>query len=109
MSTFMKPEYTTQDFFEVEFRNGETEYIHMDAFGTKGDVSGLIKKHYDSLGTPVELVSIVQDKWWCRLSAPGYLDATDWLGPFDTKKEAMDELSDVYDVDPETGEGLGLE
>ncbi|MFQ5625521.1 MAG: hypothetical protein ACE5FM_02585 [Methyloligellaceae bacterium] len=34
--------------------------------------------------------------WWARLSAPGYLDATDWSGPFDTEDAAMDALIELY-------------
>jgi hypothetical protein len=26
--------------------------------------------------------------WYHRLSAPGYLDRTDWIGPFETEAEA---------------------
>ncbi len=38
--------------------------------------------------------------WYARKSAPGYLDATDWMGPFDSEREALDELRDLYDGDP---------
>ena len=41
--------------------------------------------------------------WFCRLSAPGYMDATEWVGPFDTLEAAKSALSDTFDVDPETG------
>ena len=34
--------------------------------------------------------------WFARLSAPGYLDATDWLGPYDTEEEAAEALLDAY-------------
>jgi hypothetical protein len=34
--------------------------------------------------------------WWCRLSAPGYLDCTDWHGPFDTEDDAIEYLIDTY-------------
>ena len=34
--------------------------------------------------------------WFARLSAPGYLDATDWAGPFKTAEEASDYLDEVY-------------
>jgi len=41
--------------------------------------------------------------WYSRLSAPGYLDATDWRGPYDTQENALVELMDWYEVD-ENGE-----
>ena len=44
--------------------------------------------------------------YYGRLSAPGYLDCTDWHGPFDTAEEALDYVCDIYDVD-EDGELVG--
>jgi hypothetical protein len=35
--------------------------------------------------------------WYARQSAPGYLDATDWMGPFDTEQEALSELHEMYE------------
>lgn len=37
--------------------------------------------------------------WYARLSAPGYLDATDWYGPFNTSDEALAHVMDLYEVD----------
>jgi len=37
--------------------------------------------------------------WYSRLSAPGYLDCTDWSGPFTTEKEAFTYVCELYDVD----------
>jgi hypothetical protein len=54
-------------------------------------------------------VEVVQRKFWSRLTAPGYLDSTDWLGPFDTFEEARTALYETYDVDPETGDDLESE
>jgi hypothetical protein len=36
------------------------------------------------------------DGWCGRYSAPGYLDCTDWCGPFDTRKEAREETIRLY-------------
>lgn len=36
--------------------------------------------------------------WYARLSAPGYLDCSDWHGPFKTEAEALDELVEQYDL-----------
>ena len=33
---------------------------------------------------------------YVRLSAPGFLDCTDWTGPFDTLDAAADELIRLY-------------
>ena len=37
--------------------------------------------------------------FWARLSAPGYLDCTDWSGPFDTEEEAARYLLETYGGD----------
>jgi hypothetical protein len=39
--------------------------------------------------------------WYARLSADGYLDCTGWDGPYDTSKEALDAVKELYDVDDE--------
>jgi len=49
----------------------------------------------DRLFNPPETVS----GWFGRLSAPGYMDCTDWSGPFDTEAEADAYLVDTYGDD----------
>jgi hypothetical protein len=44
--------------------------------------------------------------WYARLSAPGYLDATEWHGPFDTEAEALASVKEMFDVD-DNGEDDG--
>jgi hypothetical protein len=44
--------------------------------------------------------------WFARLSAPGYMDCTEWSGPFESEQEAKEHIRDMYDVDPDTGEEL---
>ena len=39
--------------------------------------------------------------WWARLSDPGYVDQTDWHGPFKSEKLAIDFVYNLYDVDAE--------
>ncbi len=43
---------------------------------------------------------------YSRLSAPGYLDCTGWIGPFDSRADALRAVMDVFDVD-ENGEDVG--
>jgi hypothetical protein len=34
--------------------------------------------------------------WYSRLSAPGYLDCTDWSGPYETESEALEALYEMF-------------
>jgi len=36
--------------------------------------------------------------FWHRLSASGYMDCTDWSGPFPTEAEAREDASQMYDI-----------
>lgn len=44
--------------------------------------------------------------WWSRLSADGYLDCTEWLGPFDTEVEAIKALWGEHGDDCQTVEDV---
>jgi len=44
--------------------------------------------------------------WFCRLSAPGYMDCTDWSGPYETENEAREAIVEMYDVDPDSGDEI---
>ena len=46
-----------------------------------------------------------EEGWYGRLSAAGYLDCTDWYGPFKSARDALREVRDTYEVD-EDGEEL---
>lgn len=48
-------------------------------------------------------------KWYVRLSAPGYMDCTEWDGPHDSREAAGDALERDHDVDRETGEPLTVD
>jgi hypothetical protein len=34
--------------------------------------------------------------YFSRLSAPGYMDCTDWSGPYETEEEAVAEMLSMY-------------
>lgn len=46
-----------------------------------------------------EDIEVIKGAWMARLSAPGYLDCTEWTGPFETEAEARAYLSDTYGDD----------
>ncbi len=88
----MMPEYTNESFVEFMDATGDIRMIPVDAgIETAPDES---------------LVTIHRSKWFCRLSAPGYLDCTAWDGPHDTMDEARAHIQDWYEVDATTGEDL---
>ena len=41
-------------------------------------------------------MDVESDKVYCRLSADGFLDCTDWHGPFDTVEDAAFFLIETY-------------
>jgi hypothetical protein len=43
---------------------------------------------------------LAEDKYYARLSAPGYLDATDWSGPYATHEEANEGICEEHDLCP---------
>ena len=78
---FMKPHTLFEDFVEYEW-NGGTYFV-------PADIEGILPSN-------IEIIERYSDKWFSRLSAPGYLDCTDWSGPFDTEEEAFNYLEEMY-------------
>ena len=71
---FMRPVYVQGVFGRIEDKHGETRLV------------------------PIEYAEIEDDEtceevagWVCQLSANGYMDQTDWHGPFETEQEARDQ------------------
>ena len=51
---------------------------------------------FDYEGTPINA-----DDYYCRLSADGFLDCTDWHGPFDSVEDCANFLLDAFAHDLE--------
>ena len=102
---FMQPDIQYFTAYEVETTCG-TEFVPTAVCGKVNNVADLLA--YIE-GSPQGDDDAPVDKatgWWSRLSAPGYMDCTDWSGPYDTRAEAKAALVDLYDVDPDTGDEL---
>jgi hypothetical protein len=92
---FMTPQYTQEAFVQGENRTTfECRCLPAEYESILTDEGMEISERYDA------------SKWWACLSAPGYMDRTDWDGPFDSEEEAREHIRETYDVDPDTGDDL---
>ena len=90
---FMVPYYTNEPFIEVTNKHGEITLLPADC------------EHY-AIAEDDEVTARYDGKWFGHLSADGYMDQTDWSGPYETEDAARAALSEEYDVDPDTGDDL---
>jgi hypothetical protein len=82
------------DFFaawQVETTEG-TEIVPASVTNTYNELANYC------VGMPTEDRKRVKG-WFCRLSAPGYMDCTEWSGPYNTEQEADDALTEMYGDD----------
>lgn len=109
MSDFMQPEVDFFSAYLVETDHG-SELVPSDLVGDLGidgltDTEDMDPDCLDSFRDYIEGSEIYSVEpitgWFARLSAPGYLDCTEWLGPFDTEQEALKDLDDTYGIDAE--------
>lgn len=93
---FMVPAIEHGEFIRMEDATGETRLFPADCL----DVAELLH-----LARKGDVTLAVERGFFARLSAPGYMDATDWQGPYATEAAAMADLCETYDVD-EDGEDV---
>lgn len=109
---FMVPEYLTRRAWHVDTRTeGNLPFFAVTPFDANGaDDETLVAWFADLIGCePEDICEVTRDDYpgiYVRLSAPGYMDCTEWSGPYATEAEAREYLTDSYDVDPDTGEDL---
>ena len=94
----MVPQYTDEAFWLVTDKNGESE-LHR-----KSDAGALPVTEWRPNGCTVRTAG---RGWYYRLSAPGYMDCTDWSGPYASLTEAKRQVLRDHDVHPDTGDELG--
>lgn len=92
---FMEPQYRNGKFARIENRSGESrslplEDVEPDDFDHRAD----------------EKVAEVEEGWFWRISAEGFMDCTEWVGPFQSLLAAKRDCRDTHEIDPETGEDL---
>ena len=80
--SFMQPEITEKEIWiMIERWNGESEHLPFNCLGVSELKVG-------------DIVTVLRG-YGARMSAPGYLDSTEWL-VFDTEFEAIEYLLDTY-------------
>ena len=84
MNSFMQDQVIYETFLVGETTEG-TIVLHPDAWDQK--------KHYQLCRAERWHK---KRGWFARLSAPGYLDCTDWSGPFASPAEASGYLREMY-------------
>lgn len=112
--TFMIPDYESHHHPDAECPWWEVETNCGTELVPAGLVSRLAMESPDDCtpfrdyieGDPIGVEPEPVTGYFARLSAPGYLDATEWAGPFETLAEAREYIADTYDVDPDTGAEL---
>ncbi len=87
---FMIPVYEHGTFIRATNEHGESDLYPLDC-------ADLIPADHEREN---------ETGWFCRLSAPGYMDATEWTGPFETEQDAREHIESTYDVDADTGDKL---
>jgi hypothetical protein len=94
MSSFMVPEIIETEWYEVEANHGETHVVPIDACGicvTQGECADYVEGSIDD----PDALTVRKSGWMARLSAPGFLDCTDWI-TCDSYREAVEALLEAY-------------
>lgn len=96
----------------MSFMQPETYHGHFQLIRNTSDGDILTPEEYaehrgneeaaEAYGVDSEDVETVFG-WSARLSAPGYLDCTDWIGVFETEEAALEALAEMY-PDDENGD-----
>jgi len=102
--SFMQPEIVFETFEIFETREG-TMCVPAGTLSSN-EILELINVETDPLHCLTDLTQAkevdlyeLKEGWFARLSAPGYMDCTDWCGPFKSEEEANKYLLDTYGDD----------
>ncbi|MGL6196094.1 MAG: hypothetical protein ACRC2T_14860 [Thermoguttaceae bacterium] len=80
MSTHMIAEVIYETFLVGDTTEGTT-LLHPDAWSEKDNYKLMKGECWEE-----------KPGWYVRETAPGYMDSTDWRGPFDMRIEALESL-----------------
>lgn len=109
--SYMQPDITNEPFVILETRRGDYYAVPQDVCGrppkrdgteaTREKRARWFKGAADFVDGPGP---VVRARFYSRsyfTRAPGYLEATEWAGPFKSEREARAYLSETYDLCPE--------
>lgn len=91
----MQAQWYETDFWRVETSIG-TEIVPMEVESDPARLAPYVEGTIESVEDDVHS----EHSWLGRLSAPGYLDCTDWVTG-ETEKDVKEALADLYDLCPE--------
>ena len=104
---FMQNQITDKQTWAEVDTNCGTEFVPIEQLGIKlplhGDGDGIPRRCYaDCLALLRDYIEgnkildiVIREGYGARLSAPGYMDCTEWA-VFDTEQEAIDYLEDTF-------------
>lgn len=87
---FMQPQIQFGDWWEIE-----TESEGMVLLPAEGETEESLRRYY-----PEAEFTLLEGQYGVRLSAPGYMDCTEWT-VHDTEQLAKDALKEMYEDDEE--------
>lgn len=67
-------------------------------------VGPALAKYCDAIGEVTAIQE--QEGWFSRLNAPGYMDRTEWDGPFDSEVEAIAHQCELHEIDEDGDDGF---
>jgi len=82
----------------VEYKSGEVTVFALD---DKPLSLSPLRERFGREGSDLEMVSKMKMSlgWCARLDEAGYLDCTDWLGPYESIEQATEALADDLEVE----------
>ena len=96
--SFMEAQAVNQKMLHVETEQG-TELVPSDLVAATPTASelqqfceGTVQVHASG-----DVDCRREEGWYSRFSAPGYMDRTDWQGPYESSEKALDELAESHD------------
>ena len=85
---------------EPEFYQGRMWVVTTDSGVGYYPASLFTRKEVTADLEPYDLIE-EEEGWWARLSEPGCLDCTEWIGPCESAAAARAELAEAFNLCPE--------